>query len=252
MESTGMRFAGQTVAITGASRGLGRALAIAFAGEGAFVAVGYRVRRGDAEATLSACRQAGGDGTLMSLDVRERSSIRAAFDEVIGERAAIDVLINNAGVTRDGLFAMSTRADLDDVLAVNLSGSFECAQAVVRPMMARGRGAIINVSSISALRAGDGRASYAASKAGVLALTRVMARELAPHGVRVNALVPGYVDTGMAARMDHDRREQARAAVPAGRFAQPQEVAAAALFLASEEARYVVGHALVVDGGLSL
>lgn len=252
MESTRRRFEGRTVAITGASRGLGRELAVAFAREGAFVAVGFRVRRDDAEATLRACREAGGNGELMAMDVRDRGAVRAAFDELLRMRGGIDVLVNNAGVTRDALFAMSSRADWDETLAVNLGGIFDCTQAVARPMMARGSGAIINVSSVSALRAGDGRASYATSKAGILAFTRVVARELAPHGVRVNAIVPGYVETGMAARMDHARRDQARAAIPIGRFGASEEIAAAALFLASDDARYVIGHALVVDGGLSL
>jgi 3-oxoacyl-[acyl-carrier protein] reductase len=252
MELSTMRYSRKTVVVTGASRGIGRAMAQAFAREGGFVAIGYRVRREEAEQTLRLCTEVGGDGLLMSLDVRDPATVRKAFDEVLRARGRIDVLVNNAAVTRDGLFAISTRSDWDDVISTNLSGISECARAAVRPMMAQGSGAIINVSSTSALRAVEGRAAYATSKAGVLAFTRSIARELAPHGVRVNALVPGFVDGGMAARMDHVRREQARATVPAGRFATSEEVAAAALFLASDDARYIIGHALIVDGGLSL
>jgi 3-oxoacyl-[acyl-carrier protein] reductase len=251
MSSPPTRFAGRTVAITGASRGLGRSLAVAFAREAAFVAVGYRTRRDEAEQTLAACREAGGDGLVFAVDVRDRAAVDAAFGALQGARGGLDVLVNNAGVQRDGLFAMSSAEDWDDVMAVNLDGVRHCTHAVARAMLARRSGAILNVASVSAIRTSDGRASYTASKAGVLAFTRVIARELAPHGVRVNALVPGYVDTGMAARMDRRLQESAREAIPVGRFAAADEVAAAALFLTSDDARYVIGHALVVDGGLS-
>jgi 3-oxoacyl-[acyl-carrier protein] reductase len=247
-----MRFSDRTVAITGASRGLGRHLAIAFAREGAFVAIGYRARRDEAESTLAACRDVGGSGELLAIDVRDREMVRGAFAALEQQRGGIDVLVNNAGVQHDGPFALGRADDWDEVVAVNLGGVVHCTHAVARPMMARRRGAIVNVASASALRASDGRTSYAASKAGVLGFTRVVARELGPHGVRVNALVPGFVDTGMAARMDHRLQESSRAAIPLGRFAKPEEVAAAALFLASDDAAYVIGHALVVDGGVSL
>lgn len=247
-----MRFEDQCVVITGASRGLGRHLAVAFAAEGAYVAVGYRARRDDAQATLDSCREAGGDGELLGLDVRDHPAVRAALGELDRARAGIAVLVNNAGVARDGLLALGAPEDWDDVLAVNLGGTYHCTQAVARPMMGRGGGAIVNVASTSALRAVEGRSSYTTSKAAVIAFTRSVARELAPRGVRVNALVPGYVDTGMAARMDRGLKASAREAIPLGRFAAPEEIAAAALFLASEQARYIIGQALVVDGGLTL
>jgi len=247
-----MRFQDRCVVITGASRGLGRQLATAFAGEGAFVVVGYRSHGDEAEATLAACRDASGDGELWAVDVRDRAAVRSGLSAIDRDREGIAVLVNNAGIARDGLFAMASPDDWEEVLAVNLSGAHHCTQAVARSMMARGGGVVINVASASALRAVEGRAAYTTSKAGLLAFTRVVARELAPRGVRVNALVPGYVDTGMAARMDRRLQEQARQAIPAGRFAAPEEVAAAALFLASDEARYIMGQALVVDGGLTL
>ena len=247
-----MRFRGRTVVVTGASRGLGQHLALAFAREGAYVAIGYRSHRDEAEATFLACRDAGGDAELAGFDVRDRDAVRRALAELDRKREGIDVLVNNAGVHRDALFAVAPPDDWDEVVSVNVTGVYNCTHAVVRPMMARRRGAIINVASVSALRPTDGRAAYAASKTAVIGFTRAIARELAPSGVRVNAIVPGYVETGMAARLDWKRREQATERVPLGRFATPDEVSAAALFLASDEARYVIGHALVVDGGLSL
>lgn len=247
-----MRFRGRTVVVTGASRGLGQHLALAFAREGAYVAIGYRSHRDEAKATFSACRDAGGDAELVGFDVRDRDAVRRALAELDRKRDGIDVLVNNAGVHRDALFAVAPPDDWDEVVSVNVTGVYNCTHAVVRPMMARRRGAIINVASVSALRPTDGRAAYAASKTAVIGFTRAIGRELAPSGVRVNAIVPGYVETGMAARLDWKRREQATERVPLGRFATPDEVSAAALFLASDEARYVIGHALVVDGGLSL
>lgn len=246
-----MRFASHTVVVTGASRGLGRHFAEAFAREGAFVVVGYRARKDEAEATLAACRAHGADGMSLAVDVRDRASVQTAFDAVFAARGSVDVLINNAGVHRDGMFALERPDDWDEVLGVNLGGVHHCTHAVARPMMARRSGAIVNVASVSAMRAVAGRSSYAATKAGVVAFTRVVARELAPHGVRVNALIPGFVDAGMAERMDRRAKETTREAIPLGRFGAPAEIAAAALFLASNEARYVVGHALVVDGGLT-
>jgi 3-oxoacyl-[acyl-carrier protein] reductase len=247
-----MRFSGRRVVVTGASRGLGRHLAVAFAREGAFVALGHRSRREEAEETLRICRDAGGDGDLLAFDVRDREAARRTLGELDRSCEGIDVLVNNAGVHRDALFAVGSPDDWDEVLSVNVTGVYNCTHAVARPMMARRRGTILNVASVSALRATDGRAAYATSKSAVIGFTRSIARELAPSGIRVNAIVPGYVDTGMAARLDWNKRKSAVEKVPVGRFATPDEICSAALFLASDDARYVVGHALVVDGGLSL
>ena len=247
-----MRFSGCTVVVTGASRGLGRHLAVAFAREGAFVGLGHRAHPGEAEEALRACRDAGGDGALLGFDVRDRDAARHALGELDRSRQGIDVLVNNAGVHRDALFGAGSPDDWDEVLNVNVTGVYNCTHAVARPMLARRRGVILNVASVSALRSTDGRAAYATSKSAVIGFTRSIARELAPSGIRVNAIVPGYVDTGMAARLDWNKRKSAVEKIPLGRFATADEVSAAALFLASEDARYVVGHALIVDGGLSL
>ncbi len=246
------RFAGRTVIVTGASRGLGRAIAAAFGAEGAYVVLGFRSRSEEAAESLRLVREAGGDGLALPFDVSARPAVDAAVERVLAERGAVDVLVNNAALTRDELFPLMAEESWAEVLAVNLGGVFHTARAVVRPMIARKRGAIVNIASVAGLHASPGQANYAASKGGVLALTRTLAAELAPRGVRVNAVVPGLVAAGMAARLDPSLAARKRAAIPLGRFAAADEIARAVLFLASDDAAYIVGQALVVDGGLSL
>jgi 3-oxoacyl-[acyl-carrier protein] reductase len=243
-----MRFADRTVIVTGASRGLGRAIAVAFAEEGAHVFVGYRSREQDARATLE---QLGGRGTLLRCDLTDRAAVTAAFDGVRAQRGGIDVLVNNAGVTRDNLVPLMSDDDWSEVVDVNLRGAFVCTKAAIGAMIARGGGAIVNVASVAGLHASPGQASYSASKGGLIALTRTLAAELGPRGVRVNAVVPGLLSTGMAARMDHRRLDERLARIPLHRVGTAQEAARVVLFLASEDASYVTGQAVVVDGGLT-
>jgi 3-oxoacyl-[acyl-carrier protein] reductase len=245
------RFAGKTVIVTGGSRGLGRAMAAAFAAEGAFVVVGYLARERDAAQTLELVRAAGGDGRALAFDVSKRDQVDAAIEAVVAERGKIDVLVNNAGIARDELFPLMEQQSWDDVIATNLGGLFHCARAVVRPMLAACGGAIINVGAVSALRASPGQVNYAASKGGLLAFTRALGAELAPRGIRVNAVIPGAIAAGLAARLDRRVADRIRAGIPLGRFGTADEVARAVLFLASSDAAYIVGQALVVDGGLS-
>jgi 3-oxoacyl-[acyl-carrier protein] reductase len=243
-----MRFEDRTVIVTGASRGLGRAIALAFAAEGAYVFVGYRSREHDAAATLA---QLGARGALLRFDVIDRAATVAAFDAVRAERGGIDVLVNNAGVTRDNLVPLMSDDDWTEVVDVNLRGAFVCVKAALGAMLARRRGVIVNVASIAGVRASPGQASYAASKGGLIALTRTLATELGPRGIRVNAVVPGLLSTGMAARMDRRRLDEHVAHVPLQRVGTADEAARAVLFLASDDASYVTGQALVVDGGLT-
>jgi 3-oxoacyl-[acyl-carrier protein] reductase len=238
--------------ITGASRGLGRSMAEAFGAEGAYVVVHYQARTHEAEAALAAVRAKGGDGELLRLDLRDRAALVDGLGVLVSRRGAPEVLVNNAAVLHDGMAATLPFDDFDEVLAVNLAGLFACCRALARPMIARRSGAIINVSSISVRLTRPGQAAYAASKAGVLALTRTLAVELAPSGIRVNAVIPGLFDAGMGARLDARVSAGLRARIPLGRLGTGGELAAAVLFLASPEASYIIGHELVVDGGLSL
>lgn len=246
------RFAGKTVVITGASRGLGRALALAFAGEGAWVLAGYQRRAEDAAATVKMLRDAGGAGEAAAFDVTRPAEVQAALQKALELRGELHVLVNNAGRVRDVPFAMMTAEEWRGVLDTNLDGAFHCTRAALPALLKAKRAAVVNVASVAGLRASPGQTSYAASKGGLLALTRTLAAELAPRGIRVNALVPGLLDTGMAQHMDRRVVERYRAAMPSGRLGTGEEVARAALFLASDDASYVYGQALVVDGGLSL
>ncbi len=245
------RFQGQGVIVTGASRGLGRAIAQAFGAEGARVGVAFRTRRDEADKTLGLVEAGGGSGEVLELDVRDPATVERAF-KTFEAGAPLSVLVNCAAVVNDQMFPMMPPEEWDSVIATNLTGTYRCCRAAVRPMMARRSGAIVNVSSIAGVRASPGQANYSASKAGVLGLTATLAAELAPYGVRVNAVAPGLFKTGMGARLDWRIVEARGKMVPLGRFGEGEELASVVLFLASPAASYVVGQCIVVDGGMSL
>ncbi len=247
-----MRLADRVAVVTGASRGLGRAVAKRLAAEGAFVYCTYRNRLEEAQETLEALRTAGGAGAALEVDVRDRSAVRAAVARVLDEKGKLDVLVNNAGICRDSHFALMSDEQWDEVVAVNLTGAASFCHAALRSMMARRAGSVVNVASVAGVHASPGQANYAASKGGLLALTRTLAAEVASRGVRVNAVVPGLVATGMALRLDRRVAEAKRDAIAMQRFAEAEEIAAAVAFLASDDASYITGQSLVVDGGLSL
>lgn len=245
------RFDGVGVIVTGASRGLGQSIAEAFAAEGAHVGITYRVQADSAEATLETVRKAGGSGKCLQMDVRDAASVKAgvaSFEQDLPVR----ILVNNAAVVHDQPLMMLSPGDWLNVLDSNLTGAYHTCRAVLPSMLARGKGAIVNVASVSALRATAGQAAYAASKAGLLALTRTLATEAAARGVRVNAVIPGLLTTGMGARLDHRMVERYQTRIPIGRFGTGEEVSKAVLFLASDDASYIVGESITVDGGLTL
>lgn len=244
------RFEGRTALVTGASGGLGAAIALAFAREGAFVAVACHRNLEGAERTLSAIRDAGGDGLVLRFDVGERAEVEEAVDRCVELRGGLDVAVANAGIAADGWFLTQPAEDLAEVVRVNLLGTAQLCRAAARVMARRRRGSIVTMASVAGLAASPGQSAYAASKGGVVALSQTLASELARFGVRLNCLVPGLVASGLGARLDKRHRAEAEARIPLRRLAEADEIARAALFLASDDASYVLGHTLVVDGGL--
>ena len=247
-----MRWESSTVLVTGASRGLGRTIAKAFAAEGAFVGIGYHRFDQRAEQTLSEIQDTGGSATLVKADVSDPEAVDNAIRTFLAEHDGINVLVNNAAIVDDKPFALMSADNWSSVLQTNLGGVFNCSRAVVRSMMAKSKGAIVNIGSVAGLIASPGQANYAASKGGITALTRTLAAELAPKGIRVNTVVPGLLTEGISQRMDKHLAEVRRGQIPLARFGNPEEVAHAVLFLASDDASYITGQQLVVDGGLSL
>ena len=240
------RFSGRVAFITGGARGIGRATASAFAGEGARVVVAD-VDGGAAESTA---RELGGGAIAVQLDVADTGSVKAAVATALARAERIDVLVNNAGITRDATLLKTSDEAWDAVIAVNLSGTFNMTREVAAHMVARGSGAIINASSIVGIYGNFGQSNYVATKAGVIGMTRVWARELGRKGVRVNCIAPGFIVTDMTAKMPSDVLEGMKKRTPLGRLGTPDDVARAYLFLASDEAAFINGQVLGVDGGL--
>lgn len=237
--------------VTGASRGIGRAIALRFAEEGACVGLIARsVER--LEALKEEIEGRGGTAVVAPADISHREQIVGAVDRCEKEFGRVDILVNNAGITRDNLAIRLSADDWEDVIKTNLNGAFFASQAVLRTMMRQRAGCIINMSSIIGLNGNAGQANYAAAKAGLIALTKSLAKELGSRGVRVNAVAPGFVETDMTAGLSEDVKKAALEAIPLRRFGTPEDIANACVFLASDQASFITGHVLIVDGGMAM
>ena len=246
-----MRLNDKVAIVTGAAQGIGLATAIRFATEGARVVVAD-LSAARVEAAVASLRAAGGRALGCLVDVTDRVTIDAMVAEVRAEWGRIDVLINHAGITKDARLAKMSAAQFDSVIAVNLKGVFECTQAVAESMVAQGSGSIVNASSVVGLYGNFGQTNYAATKAGVIGLTKTWARELGPKGVRVNAVCPGFVKTAILETIPDEVMQKMVAKVPLGRLGTPEEIAAVYTFLASDDASYLNGAVIEVSGGIQL
>lgn len=250
MESSKMgNLQGRIALVTGASQGIGRACALELARAGATVALAAR-NEAKLTAVAAEIEAAGGQASAFSLDIASEESIKAAAKAVIERFGKVEILVNNAGITRDGLMLRMKRSDWDDVLGTNLTGAFLLTQALLSPMLKNRWGRIINISSVVGRTGQAGQVNYAASKAGLIGLTRSIAREVASRGITVNAVAPGYIETPMTAVLDEKQRAAMMAQIPLGRAGTDSEIAQAVAFLASEAAAYITGHVLDVNGGM--
>ena len=247
-----MSLQGKCALVTGGSRGIGRAVCLELARQGARVAVNYAGNAAAAEETVKACEALGAEAFAIQADVADAAACEAMVKEVLTRFGRLDILVNNAGVTRDGLMPMMKEADWDAVLDTNLKGAFHCMKAVYRPMMKQKYGRIVNLSSIVGLRGNAGQANYAASKAGLIGLTKSMDKELAGRNVTVNAVAPGFIDTDMTAALPEKAREAMLSTIPMGRLGQAEDVARAVAFFAGDASAYVTGQVLCVDGGMAV
>ena len=243
---------GKVAVVTGASRGIGRAIAKKLASLGAFVVVNYNGSQERAEEVKQEIEEAGGAAAVYQCDVSDYGKCETFIQDVITEYGHLDILVNNAGVTRDGLLMKMTEEDFGKVIDTNLKGAFHTIRFASRQMLKQKGGRIINMSSVVGVTGNAGQANYAASKAGIIGLIKAAARELASRGITVNAIAPGFIETDMTSVLPEKVREASAAQIPLGSFGKPEQVAAAAAFLASEDAGYITGQVLHVDGGMAM
>lgn len=243
---------GKVALVTGASRGIGSAIAKSLAREGAFVIVNYNGSKEKAEAVVSEIKAAGGDGVSLQCDVSDFTACGAMIENCIKEYGHIDILVNNAGITRDNLLMKMSEEDFDAVLNTNLKGAFNTIRHMSRYFLKQRAGSIINISSVSGVIGNAGQANYSASKAGVIGLTKSVARELSKRGITCNAVAPGFIETEMTEQMPESAKEAVKQQIPLQRTGKVEDIAEMVIFLASEKASYITGQVISVDGGMSI
>jgi 3-oxoacyl-[acyl-carrier protein] reductase len=246
-----MLLGGRVALVTGGSRGIGRAVALRAACAGAKVVVNYLSSEDAAAQVVSVIKSGGGEAFAHRADVSDLGQVESMVEEVVKRYGALDILVNNAGVTRDALLVRMKEADWDKVVGSNLKGVYNCTKTVCRHMMRQRWGRIVNLSSTVGLHGNAGQANYAASKAGIIGFTRSVAKELAPRGITVNAIAPGFIETDMTAALGEEVKASYLSKIPLGRFGSADDVAHLVVFLASEGASYITGQTIAIDGGLA-
>ena len=244
-----MELDGKVALITGGAQGIGRIISEELAGLGAHVILGDINLEG-AEKTVAELKQNGAKASAVRIDVSSGADVKSVFDSIIKEYKPVDIVVNNAGITRDGLLVRMKEADWDLVMNINLKGSFLCSQQAAKQMMKQKSGAIVNIASIVGIMGNFGQANYSASKAGLIGFTKTLAREVAPRGIRANAVAPGFIDTEMTRVLEESVREKLVKQIPLARLGQPVDVARCVSFLVSEKASYITGQVINVNGGM--
>jgi len=244
-----MRLEGKVALITGGARGIGQAIGMAFAKEGSEIVVAD-VNLEIAQKTASEIEALGRKALALDMDVTNYEKVEEGINKILDKFGKVDILVNNAGITKDNLLLRMSQAEWDAVINVNLKGTFNCIRAVCRPMVKQRSGRIISIASIIGLMGNPGQANYAASKAGIIALTKTVAKELASRNINANAVAPGFIQTEMTAKLPEELKKKMLEAIPLGKLGTPQDIAQVCLFLASEESSYITGQVITVDGGM--
>jgi 3-oxoacyl-[acyl-carrier protein] reductase len=244
-----MRFQDKVVLVTGSAQGIGREIALGFAAEGADVVISD-INLEKSTVTSRQIESMGRKSLALELNVTDYSSVEQGVNKILDKFTKVDILVNNAGITKDNLMLRMSDADWDAVINVNLKGTFNCTKAISKPMIKQRHGKIVNIASIIGIIGNAGQANYSASKAGIIALTKTTAKEFASRNINVNAVAPGFIQTDMTAKLSEEVKQKMLAMIPMNKLGLPKDVANACLFLASEEASYITGQTIVVDGGM--